>query len=106
MAKKARKRLGQDLKPKDVLLLDRPEVELIRDVTKEQKLRRAPKGKYWLGKDKKSKEDVVIYIADDEKMDCTYRPSLWDRFKFYLDKNHTRYVASTNSKYLPPIFSK
>ena len=102
MAKKSRKRLGQDLKPKDVLLLDRPEVEIVRDVTKEQKLRRAPKGSYFLVKEKKSKEEYVIYVGKDESMDCTFRPGLWDKFKHWLDNNQKKY--STNQKLIPPIF--
>jgi hypothetical protein len=102
MAKKSRKRLGQDLKVKDVLLLDRPEVEIIRDVTKEQKLRRAPKGKYLLVKEKKSKEEYIIYVGDDEKMDCTYRPGVWDKFKHWLDGNHKKYT--TDKALIPPLF--
>jgi len=98
---KACKRLGQDLKLKDVLLLDRPEVEIIRDVTKEQKLRRAPKGKYFLVKDKKSKEEYVIYVGHDEKMDVTYRPSMWARFKDFLDSRHKKHLESR--KLLPPL---
>lgn len=104
MAKKARKRLGQDLRVKDVLLLDRPEVEIIRDVTKEQKLRRAPKGSYFLVKEKKSKEEYVIYVGKDESMDCTHRPSWWERLKVYLDDNHKKHVAKKQAALIPPIF--
>jgi hypothetical protein len=103
MAKKARKRLGQDLKVKDVLLLDRPEVEIIKDVTAEQKLRRAPKGRYLLVQDKKSKEEYVIYVGENEKMDCTHRPSWWEKFKTYLDDNHKRHTEKKQSL-IPPLF--
>jgi hypothetical protein len=106
---KSRKRLGQDLKESDVLLLDRPEVEIIRDVTDEKKdLRRKPKGRFLLVKEKKSKQEYEIYVGANEKMDCTYRPSMWDRFKKWLDSNHKTYHKAPPplkaSRNIPPIF--
>jgi hypothetical protein len=48
MAKKARKRLGQDIKVKDVLLLDRPEVEVLEALKPTKKYHKAPEGQILL----------------------------------------------------------
>lgn len=102
---KSRKRLGQDLKANDKLLLERPEVRLLRDVTKEQNLRRKPKGVYWLALDEKAKSEFVIYIGENEKMDCTYRPSLWDKLKTYLDEQYAKAQSKKVTKRIAKAIS-
>lgn len=95
---KSRKRLGQDIQPRDVLLLDRPEVEVISASKPTKKYHRAPAGQILLVKDKKTKHEFEIYVAANEKVDVTYRPSLWDRIKLYLDANYQKRLLLTKSK--------
>lgn len=104
MAKKSRKRLGQDIKVKDVLLLDRPEVEILEEIKPDKRFRKAPKGKIFKVREKKSKQEFEIYLSNDEKVDCTYRPNLWDKMKFWLDGTHKKYNEKHRNLLIPPLF--
>jgi hypothetical protein len=104
MAKKARKRLGQDIKVKDVLLLDRPEVEVLEALKPTKKYHKAPEGQILKVRDKNTKVEYEIYVGANEKVDVTYRPSMWDKFKSWLDRNHKKHLERKASDAIPPLF--
>jgi hypothetical protein len=103
MAKKARKRLGQDLKVGDKVLLPQPEVELIAEVDpKEHGFRRLPKG---------TKTEGYVIFGDNEKVDCVYRPSAWEKMQLWLKGKQSAYQAKQEAvrkqhAEIPPLFQK
>ena len=106
MAKKSRKRLGQDLRVKDVLLLDRPEVEIIEVKEAKKEYRQSPKGsKVFITKDKATGQISNVFALEDDKFDVTKRPGLFDKVKKWLDKNHKKYQTKVtkDAKVIPPI---
>lgn len=114
MAKKPRKHLATDLKLKDVILLDRPEVEILDIKPAKKKYRASPKGSLVVEiEDKATGKLDEIFLLSDDRIDVVKRLSWWDKFKNYLDRNHREHVekvseirkGKTVSKDdLPPLF--
>jgi hypothetical protein len=91
--------LGQDLKVGDKVLLPMPEIELIEEVdAKDLGIRRSPKSKYFRGKDKATKTEHIVVFSANEKVKRTYRPSNWELFKRWLERNHATYQHASTLK--------
>lgn len=113
MAKKPRKHLATDLKPEDVILLDRPEVKVLSIKPASKKFRQAPKGSLVIEiEDKATGKKDEIFVLDEDKIDVVKRLSRWDKFKNWLDNNHLSYgkkakaVETTDKSVIPPLMVK
>ena len=112
MAKKPNKRLAHQIKAEDVILLERPEVKIL-DVSKAtKKYRHAPKDSLIVTiEDKATGKVDEIFLLSDDKVDLVKRPSIFERFSKWLNKNHEKHqkkVAKTTAKHkeglIPPLF--
>ena len=100
MAKKARKLLVQDVKVGDVILLDRPEAEIVKIERPEKVFTHAPKGKVFIIKDKKGSITQAFFL-DEDKVDALPRKSLMEKFWLWVSNNykkHQQKMASLDKK--------
>lgn len=104
---KPKKILASDLKKGDVILLDRPEVEVIEEPTDAKKrYRTAPKGaRITKIKDKSTGQESEAFFLDDDKVDVSKRLTWRDKLSIWFDKNHKSYQAKvkTGKDLLPPF---
>lgn len=89
----AKKRLASDLKVEDVILLERPKVEVLSIDEAAKRYRASPKGKVVRVKDKDTGHESECFFLDDDKIDTVKRPSAWEKFGKWLNNNHKKYTS-------------